>query len=101
MKKTVQPQIILKPYKKKTKKKKRKLIIGILLFCLILSVSIYLFLSWVIKKEHQEIEKLKRENSFLRKEIKNLINSNSSYEKILRTQYGFIKEGEKILIYSE
>lgn len=101
MKKVLQPQIIVKPYKKKTKKKRKRLVIGILIVCLVLSISIYLFLSWMVKKEQREIEKIKKENSFLRKEIKELVSSNSSYEKILRTQYGFIKDGEKILIYSE
>ncbi len=100
MKKTIQPQIVIKPYKKKVKKK-RKLIIGILFICLILSISIYLFLSWIVKKEYKELERLKKENSFLKREIKELVSSNSSYEKILRTKYGFIKEGEKIIIYSK
>lgn len=101
MKKTLQPQIIIKPYKKRVKRSRKKLLIGILFIFLILSLSIYLFLSWMIKKEYKELEKLKRENSFLKKEIKELVSSNSSYERILRTKYGFIKDGEKIVIYSE
>ncbi len=96
-----QPQIIIKPYKKKKKKKKlRKWLLGVLIIGFILSLSIYLLLSFIIKKELKEIENLKKENKYFKKEIQKLSKSDIFYEEILRTQYGYIKRGEKVFIYS-
>jgi len=94
-----QPQIIIKPYKKR-RKRIRKWLIGILIIGFILTLSIYLGLNFIVKKELKEIEEIKKENNYFRKEIQKLSNSDTSYEEILRTKYGYIKKGEKIIIYS-
>jgi hypothetical protein len=93
-----QSQIIIKPHKKK--KKKKKWFVGILLIGFILTVSVYLVLSFMVKREMQNIEEIERENKYLRREIQKFSNSNIPYEELLRTKYGYIKEGEKIIIYS-
>lgn len=94
-----QPQIIIKPYKKR-KKRIKKWLIGILIIGFILTLSIYLGLNFIVKRELKEIEEIKKENNYFRKKIQKLSNSNASYEEILRTKYGYIKKGEKIIIYS-
>lgn len=93
-----QSQIVIKPHKKK--KKKKKWFIGILLIGFIFTFSIYLLLSFMVKREMKTIEEMERENNYLRKEIQKFSNSNIPYEELLRTKYGYIKEGEKIIIYS-
>ncbi len=94
-----QPQIVIKPYKKR-RKKIRKWLIGILIIGFILTLSIYLGLNFMVKREMKEIEEIRKENSYFKKEIQKLSNSDTPYEEILRTKYGYIKKGEKIIIYS-
>jgi len=92
-------QIIIKPYKKRRKKRKRWFL-GILIIGLVLTLSIYLILSFMVKREMKKIEEIKKENRYYRKEIQKLSNSDMPYEELLRTRYGYIKKGEKIIIYS-
>lgn len=94
-----QSQIIIKLHKKK-KKKKKKWFIGILLIGFIFTISIYLVLSFMVKREIKEIEEIERENKYLRKEIQKFSNLDIPYEELLRTKYGYIREGEKVIIYS-
>ncbi|MCS7150625.1 MAG: septum formation initiator family protein [Caldimicrobium sp.] len=74
------------------------MVISLLVF---FALTIYLFLHWLIKKESKELEKLKLDNQMLRSEIKKYQSSEQAYEELLRTKLGFIKDGEKIIIYSE
>uniref|UniRef100_A0A7V6CE91 Septum formation initiator family protein n=1 Tax=Thermodesulfobacterium geofontis TaxID=1295609 RepID=A0A7V6CE91_9BACT len=92
-------QIIIKPYKKRRKKRK-KWFLGILIIGLVLTLSIYLILSFMVKREMKKIEEIEKENRYYRKEIQKLSNSDMPYEELLRTRYGYIKKGEKIIIYS-
>lgn len=92
-------KILIKPYKKKRKKRK-KWFIGILIIGTILTLSLYLVLSFMVKREMKKIEEIEKENRYYRKEIQKLSNSDMPYEEILRTKYGYIKKGEKIIIYS-
>ncbi len=94
-----QPQIIIKPSYKK-KKKKKKLLGGVLLISIILAFFIYLGLNFMIRREIRKIEDIKRENKYLRKRIQKLSSSDIPYEELLRTKYGYIKKGEKLIIYS-
>jgi len=73
---------------------------GILLLIL-LTTSMYFYLSWRIKKELKEMEDLKIKNEKMRQEIKELQSSESNYEELIRRRLGYIKEGEKIFIYYE
>ena len=92
-------QIIIKPYKKKTKKRK-KWFLGILIIVIIFTFSTYLILSFMVKREMKKIEEIQKENRYYKKEIQKLSNSDIPYEELLRTKYGYIKKGEKIVIYS-
>jgi len=92
-------QIIIRPYKKKRKKRK-KWFLGILIIGVILTFSIYLILSFMVKREMKKIEEIKKENRYYRKEIQKLSNSDIPYEELLRTRYGYIRKGEKVIIYS-
>ena len=95
------PQIIIKPYKKDKKNKKiKKILISIFSVVLFLCIVVYLWLSWVINREIKDLQRLKKENKYLKEEIKKLANSDKAYEEILRTKYGFVKDGEKLIIYS-
>uniref|UniRef100_A0A7V5N0A3 Septum formation initiator family protein n=1 Tax=Thermodesulfobacterium geofontis TaxID=1295609 RepID=A0A7V5N0A3_9BACT len=91
--------IVIKPYKKKRKKRK-KWFLGILIIGFIFTLSIYLILSFMVKREMKKIEEIKKENRYYRKEIQKLSNSDMPYEELLRTRYGYIRKGEKIIIYS-
>lgn len=95
-----QPQIVIKPYSRKRKKKGwRRYFIVILTFFIFFTVSVYLFLSWLIKKEKTELERLRYENQKLRSEIKRFQSSQEAYEEYIRTRLGYIRDGEKIIIY--
>lgn len=95
-----EPVIILKPYSKKKKKRKIKKVLLTLMVVLIgLGFSFLLFLNYLIKKELKQIENLKSENLYYEEKIKRLSSSDEVYEEILRTKYGYIKPGEKIIIY--
>lgn len=95
------PQIIIKPYKKNKKNEKiKKVLISIFSVVLFLCIIVYLWLSWVIKREIKDLQRLEKENRYLKEEIRKLANSDKAYEEILRTEYGFIKDGEKLIIYS-
>lgn len=97
-----EPSIYIKPYSKKKKKKRIKRILLVVLSVLVFfTLTIYLLLHWLIKKESKELEKLKLDNQMLRSEIKKYQSSEQAYEELLRTKLGFIKDGEKIIIYSE
>lgn len=91
--------ILIKPYKKKRKKRKG-LFIGVLIIGAILTLSIYLIFSFMVKREMKKIEEIKKENRYYRKEIQKMSNSDTPYEEILRTKYGYIKRDEKVIIYS-
>ncbi len=94
------PQIVIKPYSKKRKKKTwRRYFLVIFTFLIFFTVSIYLFLSWLVKKEKTELERLKYENQKIRSEIKKFQSSQEAYEEYIRTRLGYIKDGEKIIIY--
>ena len=92
--------IIIKP-KPKRKKRIRKLLLFGLLILVLLTTSIYFYLSWRIKKELKDIEDLKIKNEQLRQEIKQLQSSESNYEELIRRRLGYIKDGEKVFIYYE
>jgi len=93
-------EIIIKPRKKK-KKRLRRILVFLLAGSLLFAISIYFFLSWMIKKEAEEIQKIKSKNEILKSQIKRYQSSDEAYEELLRTRLGFIKEGEKIIIYKE
>ncbi len=95
------PRILIKPYKKKKKNRFKYVLMGFLFFGFLLSLSFYLWISWLVKREASEIEQIKKNNAYLRREIHKYLSSDRYYEEILRTKYGFIKEGEKIFVYSE
>ena len=72
----------------------------IIIFFLIISIPRIKALSISIRQLNyyrEEIEKLKRENKILEKKIKKLKEDPFYAEKILRENYGFIKEGEQII----
>jgi len=92
--------IIVKP-KPKRKKRIRKLLLFGLLILVLLTTSMYFYLSWRIKKELKDIEDLKIKNEQLRQEIKQLQSSESNYEELIRRRLGYIKDGEKVFIYYE
>ncbi|WP_168194227.1 septum formation initiator family protein [Thermodesulfobacterium sp. TA1] len=94
------PQIFIRPYSKKKKSKLKKFFFTLLLVLLGLTFSTFLTLNFLIKRELAEIENLKKENTYYEGEIKKLTSNDEPYEEILRTKYGYIKEGEKIIIYS-
>lgn len=97
-----QPQIIIKPYKRKKKKKRlKRYFLVILTFLIFFTLSLYFLLSWLVKKESGELEKQRLNNQILRSEIKRFQSSNEAYEEYIRTKMGYIKEGEKLIIYSE
>ena len=97
--KDYQPKIIIKPYQKR-KKSWKKVLLGILLVSFVITLSVYLGLSFLVNKEVRNISELRQENNYLKKEIKKLKTSDEAYEEILRTKYGYIKNGEKIIVYS-
>ncbi len=95
-------EIFVRSYRKKKKKSRfRYVLVGILFFCFFISLTFYLWISWLVKREVSDIEKIRKENTYLKKEIQKYLSSDKYYEEILRTKYGFIKNGEKIFIYSE
>ncbi|WP_038056891.1 FtsB family cell division protein [Thermodesulfobacterium hydrogeniphilum] len=98
--KDYQPHIIIKPYKKKKRSKIKKFLLGILVISFILTLSVYIGLNFLIKSQVKNIEELKQENNYLKKEIQKFSSSDKAYDEILRTKYGYIKDGEKIIIYS-
>ena len=78
--------------------------IFISVFFLIISIPRIKALSVSLKQLHyyrQEIEKLKKENKILEEKIKKLKEDPFYAEKILRENYGFIKEGEQIIKIEE
>jgi len=93
-------EIIIKPRKKK-KKRLRRILVFLLAGSLFFAISIYLFLSWMIKKEAEEIQKIKSKNEILKSQIKRYQSSDEAYEELLRTKLGYIRDGEKIIIYKE
>ena len=92
--------IIIKP-KPRRKKRVRRLFLFGLLILILLTTSMYFYLSWRIKKELKDIEDLKIKNEQMRQEIKQLQSSESHYEEHIRRRLGYIKDGEKIFIYHE
>lgn len=94
-----QPQIVIKP-KRKKRRKRKKWFLAILLIAVFLTFSIYLGLSFMVKREMNKIEEIEKENRYLREKIQKFSTSDIPYEELLRTKYGYIKRGEKIIIYS-
>jgi len=92
--------IIIKPKPKRKKRIRKLLLFGLLIFVL-LTTSMYFYLSWRIKKELKDIEDLKVKNEQIRQEIKQLQSSESNYEELIRRRLGYIKDGEKVFIYYE
>ncbi len=93
-------EIIIRPYSKKRRKKRlRRLFLFFLSVLVVFTLSLYFFLNWLIKKENEEVEKLKTKNQSLRSEIKKYESSDEAYEELLRVKMGYIKDGEKIIIY--
>ena len=90
-------------YKKKRKSRGKLFYIFRILLCLcfIFSVSFYLWLSYLIKKEKAEIKRLEKENEVLQMQIKKFLTSDKYYEEFLRTEFAYIKKGEKLFIYSD
>ena len=90
-------------YKKKRKSKGKFFYIFRILLCLffIFSVSFYLWLHYLIKKEESEIKRLKKENEVLQMQVKKFLTSDKYYEELLRTEFAYIKKGEKLFIYSD
>ena len=72
-----------------------------LFLCFIFSASFYLWLNYLIKKEESEIKSLKKENEVLQMQVKKFLTSDKYYEELLRTQFAYIKKGEKLYIYSD
>ncbi|MFN3567573.1 MAG: FtsB family cell division protein [Caldimicrobium sp.] len=96
------PKVYVIPYAKRKKKKKfKRYAIFFLFFLLFLTLSIYLFLNWMIKKESEELEMIQKENQRLRSKIKKYQSSDTAYEEFLRVMMGYIGEGEKIIIYAD
>lgn len=93
------PQIIIKSKKNKRKKIKKWFKI-VLTAGVIFVFFIYLGLNLMVKREMSKIEEIEKENNFLRKQVQKFSTSDIPYEELLRTRYGYIKEGEKIIIYS-
>ncbi len=94
-----QPQIVIKPSYKK-KKNKKKLFGSVLFIGIILAFFIYLGLNFMIRSEIKKIEDIRKENKYLKESIQELSSSDIPYEELLRTKYGYIKKGEKLIIYS-
>lgn len=93
-------EIIIKPYsRKKRKKRLRRFLLLFLSLLVIFTLSFYFLLNWLIKKESEEIEKIKMRNQYLKSEIKKYESSDMAYEELLRVKLGYIQEGEKIIIY--
>lgn len=93
-------EIIIKPYSKKRRKKRlRRFFLFFLSVLLIFTLSLYFFLNWLIKRENEEVEKLKLQNQYLKSEIKKYEGSDEAYEELLRVKMGYIKNGEKVIIY--
>ncbi|MEZ0343348.1 MAG: septum formation initiator family protein [Caldimicrobium sp.] len=93
-------EIIIRPYSKKRRKKRlRRFFLFFLSVLVVFTLSLYFFLNWLIKKENEEVEKLKTKNQSLRSEIKKYESSDEAYEELLRVKMGYIKDGEKIIIY--
>jgi cell division protein FtsB len=90
--------IIIKPKPKRKKRIRRLLLFGLLILVL-LTTSMYFYLSWRIKKELKDIEDLKIKNEQIRQEITQLQSSESNYEELIRRRLGYIRDGEKIFIY--
>jgi cell division protein FtsB len=49
-----------------------------------------------IKKVNTEIQKLEKENTFLMREMERLQKDDKYLEDVVRTKYGFLREGEKL-----
>ncbi|MFN3406151.1 MAG: FtsB family cell division protein [Caldimicrobium sp.] len=99
---TFKPKVYVTPYSKRKKKKKiKRYALFFFVFLIFLTLSTYLFLSWMIKRESKELERIQTENQRLRSEIKKYQNSDKTYEEFLRVQMGYIEEGEKIIIYAD
>lgn len=83
----------------KRKKRKKYLIVGLCLIFLLISIpriKIFITYSRQLKYYNQEIIKLQEENRQLKEKIDALKNDPYYAEKILRENYGYIKEGEYI-----
>ena len=88
------------------KKRDKTLIFTIFIsvFFLIISIPRIKALSVSLRQLNyyrEEIEKLKKENKILEEKIKKLKEDPFYAEKILRENYGFIKEGEQIIRIEE
>ncbi|MFN3504746.1 MAG: FtsB family cell division protein [Caldimicrobium sp.] len=99
---SITPKVYVTPYSKRKKRRKIKRIALFVLFVLIfVTISTYLFLSWMIQRESKELERIQIENQRLRTEIKKYQSSDRAYEEFLRVQMGYIEEGEKIILYKD
>ncbi len=90
----------IRSYRKKRSKKFKVLITLLLVWCVVSGI-LYLGVSWFIAKKVEEIKRLQKENAELRLDIKELKTSSKAYEELIRRKLGYIKDGEKIVIYSK
>ncbi|MFN3920964.1 MAG: FtsB family cell division protein [Caldimicrobium sp.] len=94
------PKIVLTPYHKRKKKKKyKRIFIFILFFFVFFALGAYFLLSWIIRKESKDLERLRLENQKLKTEVREFQSSDKAYEEYLRVKMGYIAEGEKIILY--
>jgi len=94
-----QKEILIRPYQRKKKKRVKRILLLGLTILVLFTVTFYLFLNWVIKKETSELEKIRTKNQSLKSEIKRFQSSKEAYEELLRVRMGYIREGEKIINY--
>ncbi len=93
--------IITSPYKKEKKDRFKRFLFWILVVTLFLTSFLYVSLYFLIKNQAKNIKELRLENEYFSKEIKKFQVSDKAYEEVLRTKYGYIGDGEKIIIYSK
>jgi len=94
-------KIILKGDYRKKKRNFKKFFLKVFLLLIFFCISGSFVLSLLVEHEIKEIKELKYANNYLRKKITVLKNNPQEYEKEIRRRLGYIKEGEKIVIYSE
>lgn len=94
------PKVVITPYNKRKRRRKYKRIFMVVIFVFVfITLGAYLFLSWLIKKESKDLEKIRLENQKLRTEVREFQSSDKAYEEFLRVKMGYIAEGEKIILY--
>jgi len=85
--------------KKKSKSILRFLILGLCLFVMVSGIG-YFVLGWIIEQRLKEIKVLEAQTALLKQKIRTLKESPAAYEEVIRKKLGYIKDGEKVIIYS-